>query len=219
MTTFLYIFSDADISICTTYCFKEEGCMGISAYQEKLIKIVIDNSYGHTWKEAVGEWEIIDCIEDGSRCKSCVCGKEELRYLYRIHNRLTDRYLYPIGSSCIRKFEREDLQDKTSIAEGMFKLLHAVEKNEYLKLSSELFSRKLLRALYEKGAFEANSYNNYDASSDYKFMLKMFNMRNKSKITPLQDKKIKAILLNSIKPFLQNELKNKVIRYCLLMLG
>ena len=185
--------------------------MAVSLYRENLIKTVIDNSRGHTWEEAVCEWEITDCVEDDSRSKSCICGKEELRYLYEIHNVVTDRYLYPIGSSCIRKFEREDLQEKTSVAEGMFKLLHAVEKNAYLELSSELFSRKLLRALYERGAFEENRYNDYDASVDYEFMLKIFNTRDKSRITPLQDKKVKAILLNSIKPFLQKELQNKII--------
>ena len=36
--------------------------------------------------------------------------------------------------------------------------------------------------------------------------------RDKSSITPFQEKKIKAILLNSIKPYLQKELKNKIVR-------
>lgn len=185
--------------------------MSATSYRENLIKRVMDNSRGKTWEEAVNEWEITDCVEDDSRSESCICGKEELRYLYEIHNVVTDRYLYPIGSSCIRKFEREDLQEETSVAEGMFRLLHAVEQNAYLELSPELFSRKLLKALYERGAFEENQYNNYDARVDYEFMLKMFNKRDKSSITPLQDKKIKAILLNSIKPYLQAELENKII--------
>ena len=120
--------------------------------------------------------------------------------------------LQNIGSSCITKFEREDLCEETSVAEGMFKLLHAVEQNAYLELSPDLFSRKLLRALYERGAFVPSKFNNYDGANDYEFMLKMFNKRDKSSITPFQEKKIKAILLNSIKPYLQKELKNKIVR-------
>lgn len=104
----------------------------------------MDNSRERTWEEAVSEWKITDCVKDDSRSESCICGKEELRYLYEIHNVVTDQYLYPIGSSCIRMFEREDLQEETSVAEGMFKLLHAVEQNAYLELSPELFSGKLL---------------------------------------------------------------------------
>lgn len=186
--------------------------MAISTYRENLIQTVLDNSYGNTWEEAVNEWEITDCIEDRSRKESCICGKEELKYLYEIHNVVTDKYLYPIGSSCITKFEREDLCEETSVAEGMFKLLHAVEQNAYLELSPDLFSRKLLRALYKRGAFVPSKFNNYDGANDYEFMLKMFNKRDKSSITPFQEKKIKAILLNSIKPYLQKELKNKIVR-------
>lgn len=186
--------------------------MAISAYRENLIQRVIDNSDGNTWEEAVSEWEITDCVEDNSRSESCICGKEELRYLYEIHNVITDKYLYPIGSSCIRKFEREDLQEETSVTEGMFKLLHAVEQNAYLEPSSDLFSRKLLKALYDRGAFVPNKYNNYNGKNDFEFMVKMFNKHDKSNITNLQERKIKAILLNSIKPYLQKELENKILR-------
>ena len=41
-------------------------------------------------------------------------------------------------------------------------------------------------------------------------MLKMFNKRNKDDITLRQQKKIAAIIVNSIKPFLQSILSNKV---------
>ena len=60
--------------------------MAISTYRENLIQTVLDNSYGNTWEEAVNEWEITDCVEDRSRKESCICGKEELKYLYEIHN-------------------------------------------------------------------------------------------------------------------------------------
>ena len=56
----------------------------VSSYYRNLIKQVLYNSYGDTWEEAVEEWEIIDWEED-KQCNSfCVCGKENIRYLYTI---------------------------------------------------------------------------------------------------------------------------------------
>lgn len=180
-----------------------------SAYVRNLIMTVIDNSEGNCWEDAVLEWDINDCEEDLSCSSECICGKENIKYLYTIRNRNTGRELFPIGSSCINKFDRRDLRDATSLIESQFKLLHAVEEGRYLSLSSELFSRKLLRWLYEEGAFDTE-YNHYDGEDDYEFMLKMFNKRDKDSISVNQDKKIKAILLSSVKPFLQERLAEKI---------
>lgn len=38
----------------------------------------------------------------------------------------------------------------------------------------------------------------------------MFNKRNKEQITEKQNKMIAAILLNSVKPFLEEQLENKI---------
>ena len=85
----------------------------------------------------------------------------------------------------------------------------SVVEGECLPLLPELFSRKLLGWLYEQGAFDT-AYNRYDGEEDYEFMLTMFNKRNKDLITPKQHKKIKGILLNSIRPFLERRLSEKV---------
>ena len=180
-----------------------------SIYVKNLIMIVIRNSESDVWQEAVTEWEIYDCVEYDSCSEACICGKENIKYLYTIKNIYNGTLLFPIGSSCIKKFNRTDLREETSLIEGQFKLLHAVEKQRYLTLSSELFSRKLLRWLYEQGAFDT-PYNHYNGENDYEFMLKMFNKRDKDSITINQDKKIKAIILNSIKPFLQERLSDKI---------
>ncbi len=136
-----------------------------------MIKQVLESSESDTWKSAVTEWEIYDVEEDEKQLESCICGKENLRYLYTIRNKLNDNQLYPIGSQCIKKFNQEDLTDEINVKEQMFKLLHAVEDNAFLKLSSDFFSRKL---------------------------------------SEKQDKKATAIILNSIKPFLQAQLAEKV---------
>ena len=101
------------------------------------------------------------------------------------------------------------MRESLTLIESQFKLLHAIEQNQFLTLSSDLFSRKLLKWLYEEGAFDT-PYNNFDGEDDYDFMLKMFNMRDKSKITDGQQRKTTAILLNSIRPFMMRQLINKV---------
>jgi hypothetical protein len=52
-----------------------------STYYDNLVMTVIDNSAGKTWNDAVQEWEIYDCEEDESASSSCICGKENIRYL------------------------------------------------------------------------------------------------------------------------------------------
>ena len=54
----------------------------MSRYMENLIFRVIDESEANSWNDAVLEWEIIDCEEDDELSLSCICGKENLRYLY-----------------------------------------------------------------------------------------------------------------------------------------
>lgn len=178
-----------------------------SNYFQTLIKDVMDSSESEYWEDAVTEWEIVDVEEDESLEESCICGKEHLRYLFTIKNQLNGNELYPIGSSCIKKFERDDLKHQVDVKEQLFKLLHAVEYNQYLQLSSDFFSRKLLRYLLDIGAFEPNQWNNFNPENDYRFMLDMFNKRTR---TDKQNNKATAIILNSIKPFLQTELAGKI---------
>lgn len=176
---------------------------------EQLKKVVLEKSCSKNWINAVLEWEIADADEDESCSSSCVCGKEDIRYLYTIENTKTKETLFPIGSSCIRKFERSDLNNQTSLTEQLFKLYHAVEENEFLSLSTDLFSRKLLKHLYDEGAFYSTD-EKYHEEENYKFLLKMFNKRDKDAITQRQKNKIAAILLNNIKPFVQKKLESKV---------
>lgn len=180
-----------------------------SAYYTNLIRKVIELSESDFWEEAVEEWDIIDCEEDLSCSSVCVCGKENIKYLYTIMNRYNESVLFPIGSSCINKFGRRDLREVTSLIEDQFRLFHAVEEGRFLSLNTELFSRKLLKWLYEEGAFDTE-YNGYDGENDYQFMVRMFNKHDKDRITINQDRKIKAILLNSVRPFLLERLANKI---------
>lgn len=180
-----------------------------SIYVERLIKRVIELSQSSDWDTAVAEWEIADCEEDDTLSESCVCGKEHLYYLFTIENAINGNTLFPIGSSCIKKFGRDDLDDEAAVREKMFKLYHAVEDNHFISLSPEFFSRKLLKKLYDEGAFDCE-YNGYDGYDDYEFILKMFNKRDKSSITLGQQKKNRAIIVASIRPYLRNQLARKI---------
>ena len=175
-------------------------------YYENLIKTVIDLSESDVWDVAVTEWEIVGCEVDGSMSNSCVCGKESLKYLFTIINTKNKQTLFPIGSTCINKFERKDLDYEISVYESMFKLIKAVENKEFIELNSDYFSRNLLKYLYEHDVFEANQYNDYDAEVDYKFMLDMFNKRNKDEIYDAQQRKIKAIIISEIIPFIKTKI-------------
>lgn len=42
-------------------------------------------------------------------------------------------------------------------------------------------------------------------------MLKMFNKRDKDSITLNQQRKINAIIMNSVRPYLVNQLLNKIV--------
>ncbi|WP_324824899.1 hypothetical protein [Sinanaerobacter sp. ZZT-01] len=178
-----------------------------SSYYRNLIETVLRYSDATEWKAAVLEWCIDDVEEDETLSESCICGKENLRFLFTIRNTVNGQTLYPIGSSCITKFERSDLDEEVAVKEQLFKLLHAIEDRQFLVLSSDFFSRKLLRYLYDLGAFKPSSYNEYDPYNDYQFMLDMFNKRNRSE---RQNKRATAIILNSIKPFLQDMLRDKI---------
>lgn len=181
-----------------------------SPYYKKLLKKVIDASESNVWELAVKEWIIFDCEEDVTCSSFCLCGKDDLRYLFTIKNIENGNILYPIGSSCIQKFGRSDLKAETKVHEDMFRLLHAVENNEFITLDSGYFTRKLILALYEEGAFPNNRYNGFDGRNDCQFLLDMFNKRDKTAITNAQASKIRAIIGYAIRPFLQRKLKGKI---------
>lgn len=176
-----------------------------NVYYENLIQTVIDASQSNDWRNAVCEWKIHDCVQDTTNSSRCVCGKENLRYLFTIKNILNGHVLFPIGSSCIRKFERSDLNEQISLYEQMFKLLHAVEEKKFITM--EYFSRKLLLYLFENGAFKPTVYNQFKAKNDYDFMLDMFNKR--SKPSDKQEKKIRGIICFSIIPYIQSRIQIK----------
>ena len=171
-----------------------------------LIETILSNSCSRSWENAVYEWEVIGLMEDDTLVKDCICGKENLKYLYTIQNKLNGKILFPIGASCIRKFGRADLNESISIQEKLFDLVNGYQKKEVIKLNSKYFSKGLLMFLYKEGAFKPNQYNKNDSSRSYEFMIDMFNMRNSP--SKAQQNKIDAILNNDIKDYLKNRINS-----------
>ena len=175
--------------------------MASSCY-EKLLQAVVDNSQSKDWNLAVMEWGITDCIEDLSRNACCICGKEKLRYLYKISNIKTHNVLFPIGSSCIKKFKRSDLNAEIKLQEQMYKLYHAMKEKKHVELDNQFFSRKLIKHLFQEGAFQKATHQ----EEDYLFFMEMFNRRDKTTISERQHKKIDAIIWRVVFPYLRNTL-------------
>lgn len=182
-----------------------------SLYHDNFIKTILERSHSKDWNKAVKEWVIDDVEEDEELDASCICGKERLRYLYTISNYINGESLYPIGSSCIKKFGNKDMDEYTKVTEDLFKLLHAIKDHQFINLDSKYFTRKLLEYLFEEGAFQTNGKNYFDAKRDYYFMLRMFNKRDKDSISVAQKGKIRGLIAYTIKPFLEDRLEEKII--------
>ncbi len=105
-------------------------------------------------------------------------------------------------NACINKCNQENLTNESTVKEQMFKLLHAIEDNAFIKLFLDFFSRRLLLYLYEQGVFKEILYNHFDARKDYQLMLDIFNKHSRLE---KQDNKATAII-----PILQAQLAEKV---------
>lgn len=73
----------------------------------KLIEVVINSSLAKTFEDAKYEWSVVDYVRNDN--EQCICGKKHIKHCYTICNKETDKILFPIGSECIKKFERQDL--------------------------------------------------------------------------------------------------------------
>lgn len=154
---------------------------------------------------AVAEWDVVGVEEDDSSSTTCTCGKHGLKYIFTIQNTENGNFLSPIGSECINRFGRDDLRkDATAYQQYLF-LLNYYKKYKYLELKSDVFSKKLLKMLFEKGAFKPTQYNKNNPRNDYEFLVSMFNKR--SAISDKQQKRVNAIMVTEIVPFIRKKLE------------
>ncbi|MCU1579992.1 MAG: hypothetical protein JWP19_2196 [Rhodoglobus sp.] len=168
---------------------------------ESLVQAVLASSKSNDWRRAVNEWVVVDLEEEPAGTGVCVCGQTNLVKLFTIKNELNGAVLYPIGSVCVNKFGREDLDRQVSVFSDLHALRKALVEGQDVALTSEFFSRALLEYLLDSGAFTPDQWNFSDGERDYDFLAKMFNKRNKDTISTRQQQKIYMLLRNKVFPF------------------
>lgn len=62
--------------------------------------------------DALNEWEITNNIENDT---TCVCGKKHIIDTYELTNSNNGNILYPVGSSCIKKFNNNKLNSQLKV--------------------------------------------------------------------------------------------------------
>jgi hypothetical protein len=98
----------------------------------KLFDVVLKNSNNKFIDEALSEWYISNNIYSES---TCICTKPHIIYTYEITNRENGNILYPIGSSCIKKFKNKNLDEQLKVV-----LTHnKIFKNKGKKYDGETF--------------------------------------------------------------------------------
>lgn len=78
----------------------------------RLPGIVLEASSSKTWDAAVSEWHVVGCHDNGDASGDCLCGHEGIRYEFTIKNSVNGNELSPIGSTCILKFENDELKNE-----------------------------------------------------------------------------------------------------------
>ncbi|MCD5348417.1 hypothetical protein [Agromyces sp. S2-1-8] len=170
---------------------------------QALVRAVIDDSVANTWADAVLEWEVDGLEEDPRGLGMCVCGQPNLVQLFTIRNTRNGNVLFPIGSKCVHQFEVKELDQQVNVLSDLLRLRTAINDGKFVTLTSEYFTRALLEFLYDEGAFPPDQWNGGDGEVDVDFLLKMFNKRDKDAITPPQRRKIRALLMTKVFPFVQ----------------
>jgi len=102
-----------------------------------LYEIVSQHSESTLPNEAIREWDIVNDSEQ-TECTDCICGHKNIKYTYTIKNRINDKILYPLGSSCIRKFEYQELIDQLTIVTNKNKIFKNAGKKHDGKTYAEI---------------------------------------------------------------------------------
>lgn len=170
---------------------------------ENLKREVESRSVAHHFSRAVLEWDVVELEENPQQDGACVCGQQNLKLMFTIHNRVNDADIYPIGSQCVHHFERKDLNERVSVLSTALKLRKSFLNGENVTVTSEYFTKALLGWLQDEGAFGPDQYNGQDPEGDHSFLIKMFNKRDKSTISRPQNSKAHMLLTRKVRPFVQ----------------
>ena len=133
--------------------------------EELLKETVIELSIADNWEEAKMEWTKAELVKiDADRKQSCLCGHKSLKKVFAItRNDGSGIELSPIGSSCIEKFENEELTKSIKRAEKIYKL----KKNLKFEDLREVMDEEMLEDFYSKGYFKEDKENEFNPWNDY----------------------------------------------------
>jgi hypothetical protein len=92
-----------------------------------LLDMILLHSESPLVKEAIREWSIVNDSEHTEHI-DCICGHKNIKYAYTIKNNINDKILYPLGSSCITKFENQELIDQLTIVTNKNKIFKNLGK-------------------------------------------------------------------------------------------
>ncbi|KXT83322.1 hypothetical protein ACVRXQ_06250 [Streptococcus panodentis] len=130
-----------------------------------LKETIIRLSSSDNWEQARMEWTKAKLIKiDSSHRQSCLCGHKNIKKLFSIvRNDGSEIELYPIGSSCIEKFENEELTKSLKKAEKIYKL----KEGDSFQDLRDMMDIELLDQFYEEGYFKEDKENEFNTWNDY----------------------------------------------------
>lgn len=117
----------------------------------RLVRAVLNASESDAWGTAVMEWQVTDLEEDPAGNGECVCGQLDLVQLFTIRNTHNGSELHPIGSTCVKKFGRADLNRELTLFSDLLLLRHAVDRGKRIVLTSDYFSRAMIEHFRDEG--------------------------------------------------------------------
>lgn len=90
----------------------------------------------------------------------------------------------------------------------MLRKINLAKKNKAkVELTSKFFTTPFIEWLLDEGAFPENRFNGYDPSSDADFLKEM--LPRNGDWAPEQQRKIRAIIRNSIIPFAEEMMRHR----------
>lgn len=176
---------------------------------KKLRTEVLSHSAANNFIDAAKEWDVISIYQDPDQ--TCVCGKEGLRWCYKIRNRVTGEVLYPVGDVCIHHFGSEMMDQTAADMRHVLEIGIASATTPGVAMpvrsarNGGTFSRATIDALQRAGALAPRDGDGVGGLTDQEardLLLSEFNARN---YDAARAAKALAIVERRIRPTLWND--------------
>lgn len=163
-----------------------------SSWAKRLLGTAVSLSQSETWARAKREWKVLYEDDAGAPTETCVCGHEGLRYLNMVRNRVTGARLYPVGSSCVERFEDDRIAEEQADARALRVLRqHAVAGD----LDRPHYSRRAIDALHRELVIDAD---------EHALLKRLFNAGPKANIAEHDVTLLRAVVGSRVVPYLLN---------------